>query len=107
LSSGSVSTAVGEKGETGGALLMILGFCRSDVRAAVLRAFHKHIKNATRVHLPSSQCAQIATGACLPNHLVLYLLSNIPCKRTLLLKSHSFSYDREADLDPEVNFLRK
>lgn len=78
MSTGSVSTAVGEKGETGGALLMISGFRRSDVRAAVLRAFHKHIKNATRVHLSSSRCAQIATGACLPTHLVLHLLNNIP-----------------------------
>lgn len=86
MSSGSVSTAVGEKGETGGALLMTLGFCRSDVRAAVLRA----TKNATRVHLSSSRRAQIATGACLPTHLVLYLLNNIPFKETLLLKGHSF-----------------
>jgi hypothetical protein len=91
LSSGSVSTAVSEKGETGGALLMTLGFCRSDVRVAVLRAFHKHIKNATRVHLSSSRRAQIATGACLPTRLVLYLPNNdMPSKRTLLLESHSF-----------------
>jgi hypothetical protein len=73
---------------------MFLGFCRSDVRAAVLRAtkgrFMNAIKNATRVHLSSSRRAQMAAGTCMPTHLVLYLLNNIPFKRTLSLESHSF-----------------
>jgi hypothetical protein len=70
---------------------MTLGFCRSDVRAAVLRGrFMDTTENATRMQLSSSRRAQIAAGTCLPTHLVLYLLNYIPSNRTLLLKGHGF-----------------